>query len=274
MGDGARKEAGEPPVLYDYGSCRKASDEDSIETMAINYLGYLFIFINCILWPLRSYIALQKHPIGQPISTPKAKRYAVGITLTLLQTGFALWTAFDNHLAILGPFSIDIAGIVATLIFLTITLGTLPWLVQRRSAGWKMRFYSILPTTTREKTAWVFICIIVAVGEETIYRAVTLGIFYRLTGSYWIGAIIAAAVFALNHLVQGWISTGTILVIGLGFHLLVRITGGLYAAIAAHFLYDLLAGIIYGRIARRESEKTDVLLFRAVQPQAERLKAR
>jgi membrane protease YdiL (CAAX protease family) len=225
--------------------------------MAISFLGYLFIFINCIFWPLRSYLALQKHPIGQPIDTPKAKRYAVGITLTLLQAAFALWTACDNHLALLGSFSAGIPGIIATLIFLAITLGTLPWMVRHRSDGWKMRFYSILPTTTGERTAWVFICIIVAVAEETIYRAVTLGLFYRLTGSYWMGALIAAAVFALNHLVQGWISAGTIFIIGMGFHLLVRITGGLYAAIAAHFFYDLLAGIIFGRIARKESEKIE-----------------
>jgi membrane protease YdiL (CAAX protease family) len=235
--------------------------------MSISYLGYLFIFITCILWPLRSYLALRKHPLGQPITTPKAKRYAVGITLTLLQAGFATWIAFDNRLVIGGSFSVDITGIIATLIFLAITLGTLPWLVRHRSDGWKMRFYSILPTTTKERSAWIFICVLVAVGEEIIYRAVTFGLFYKLTGRYWIGAIIAAAVFALNHLVQGWISTGTIFVIGLGFHLLVRITGGLYAAIAAHFFYDLLAGIIFGRIARKESGKIESTQNETLVPQ-------
>ena len=221
--------------------------------MTISYLGYFFLFINCIFWPLRSYRALRRHPIGQPIATPRPKRYAVGIVLTLFQAGLALGTAFDNSLPLFGSLRIDAPGIAATIAFIAITLGTLPWIVRHRSPGWKMRFFSILPATKGERTAWLFICVIVAISEEIIYRAVSFGLFYRLTGSYWIAITIAAAVFALNHLVQGWISAGTIFIIGLGFHLLVQITGGLYAAIAAHFIYDLLAGIIFGRIARKES---------------------
>jgi membrane protease YdiL (CAAX protease family) len=81
---------------------------------------------------------------------------------------------------------------------------------------------------------------------------VIFGLFYRLTESFWIAAGISSAVFAFNHLVQGWISAGTVFIIALGFHLLVFFTGGLYAAIAAHFIYDLLAGLFYGRKAPRE----------------------
>jgi membrane protease YdiL (CAAX protease family) len=223
--------------------------------MTISYLGYFFLFVTCVFWPLRSYRALRKHPIGQPITTPRPKRYAVGIALTLLQAALALWTAFDNGLPLFGSLRVNVLGIAATLVFLAITLGTLPWIVRHRSPGWRMRFFSILPTTTGERTAWLFICAIVAVSEEIIYRAVTFGLFYKLAGNYWIAIVLAAAVFALNHLVQGWISAGTIFIIGLGFHLLVRITGGLYAAIAAHFFYDLMAGIVFGRVARKESEK-------------------
>jgi membrane protease YdiL (CAAX protease family) len=224
--------------------------------MKINILGYLFLLVIGIYWPLRSYWALRKNPIGKPITTPKSKRYAVGITITIAQTAFAFLTAWYNPLPkLFGSSQITASGVLATIVFLAITLGTLPWLVKHRSAEWRMRFYSILPETARQRTAWVFICLIVAVGEEVLYRAVAWGLLYRLTGNYWIAGVIAALVFGLNHLVQGWISTGIIFFIGLGFHLLILISGGLYAAIAAHFIYDLCAGLIFGRLAQNEMRK-------------------
>lgn len=220
--------------------------------MNISFLGYCFLFLMCILWPVRSYKALRANPMGAPITTPKWKRYSIGITLTLAQTGFAFWTAANNQLRIFGNWNLSASGILATLIFAAITLGTLPWLVRHRSPAWRRRFYSILPATQAERAAWIGICIIVAVGEEVVYRAVVWGLFYKITGDYWTASVIAAAVFALNHLVQGWISIGTIFVIGLGFHLLVLITGGLSGAILGHFLYDFLAGWHFGKKALQE----------------------
>lgn len=223
--------------------------------MKIGFLGYLFLFTICIYWPLRSYRALRKNPIGNPISAPKSKRYAIGITITIAQAAFAFLVAWSDHIPLFGSRQITSSGILGLVVFLTVTLGSLPLLVKHRSTEWRMRFFSILPETARERTAWVFICVIVAVGEEVLYRAVLWSLIYRLTGSYWIAAVIAAMVFALNHLVQGWFSTGSIFIIGLGFHLLIQISGGLYAAILAHFIYDLSAGLIYGRVARKETRK-------------------
>jgi membrane protease YdiL (CAAX protease family) len=224
--------------------------------MTIRLLAFCFLFINCVCWPLRSFLALRKHPIGQPIATPKGKRYISGIGFTLFQAVLALWTAYDSRLPVFGSLRIDLPGILVTIAFLAITLGTLPWLVQHRSPGWRMRFYSILPTTSGERAVWWFICILAAVAEEIVYRGVAFGLFYRLTGSFWAAAILAAVVFASHHLVQGWISAGTIFIVGLGFQLLVQITGGLYAAIAAHFVYDLVAGLVFGRAAQKELGRT------------------
>jgi membrane protease YdiL (CAAX protease family) len=223
--------------------------------MKIDILGYLFLLVICIYWPLRSYGALRANPIGKPISTPKSKRYAVGITITIAQAVIAFLTAWYNQLPLFGSSQITAFGVLATIVFLAMTLGTLPWLVKHRSAEWRMRFYSILPETAKQRTAWVFICMIVAVGEEVLYRAVAWELLYRLTGNYWIAGVIAALVFGLNHLVQGWVSTGIIFFIGLGFHLLILISGGLYAAIVAHFIYDLCAGLIFGRLAQNEMRK-------------------
>jgi hypothetical protein len=112
--------------------------------MTISLLGYCFLFIICIFWPLRSYLALQKHPIGQAIVAPKHRRYIFGLLLTLLQTGFAWWISMDNSIPLWGSFQIHLSGILATALFLAITLGTLPWLVKRRSPGSRRDFWSLL----------------------------------------------------------------------------------------------------------------------------------
>lgn len=222
--------------------------------MTVSLPGYVFLLAIGVLLPLRSWLALRKHPLGAPIAAPKAKRYRVGITLTLLQAAFAFYVAVDNRLQpLFGSLRFDAATVLATLALLAVALWTLRWMVRHRSPGWRMRFYSILPETPRQRVVWVFICMIVAVAEEVLYRAVLWGLLERLTGDYWISALLASLVFALNHLVQGWISTGTIFVIGFGFHLLVDVSGGLYAAVAAHFVYDLSAGLCYSGAARKES---------------------
>ncbi|MBN2339647.1 MAG: CPBP family intramembrane metalloprotease [Acidobacteria bacterium] len=222
--------------------------------MTVRLSGYLLLVAVGVLLPLRSWLALRHHPLGAPIDVPKAKRYRVGISLTLLQAAFALWVAVDNRLQpLFGSFRLDAGTVLGTLALLALSLGLLQWMVRHRSPGWRMRFYSILPETGRQRVVWVFICMIVAVAEEVLYRAVLWGLLERLTGDYWIAAVLASLVFALNHLVQGWISTGTIFVIGFGFHLLVHVSGGLYAAVAAHFIYDLCAGLCYSGAARKES---------------------
>jgi membrane protease YdiL (CAAX protease family) len=69
-----------------------------------------------------------------------------------------------------------------------------------------------------------------------------------LTGSLWAAALIASAVFGFSHLVQGWKSAGIVTGVALALHGLVVASGTLLIAIGAHFLYDLIAGLAFGRL--------------------------
>jgi hypothetical protein len=57
-----------------------------------------------------------------------------------------------------------------------------------------------------------------------------------------------AALFGAAHAVQGWKSGGAIALISLGLQGLVLLAGSRYVAMAVHVVYDLAAGLTYGRL--------------------------
>ncbi len=107
------------------------------------------------------------------------------------------------------------------------------------------KVYLFMPHGPLEKGLWVVISALAGFGEELIYRGVLWELLTRLTGSLSLAALLAAIAFALGHSYQGWQSLLVIFVFSLLFHALVWLTGSLAPAMAAHFLYDLTAGMMY-----------------------------
>ena len=66
----------------------------------------------------------------------------------------------------------------------------------------------------------------------------------------WPAAIIASAVFAVAHIIQGSVVALFIFVVSIGFHGLVRYCGDLYTAMVVHFLYDVAIGYIVGFVLK------------------------
>jgi membrane protease YdiL (CAAX protease family) len=66
-----------------------------------------------------------------------------------------------------------------------------------------------------------------------------------------VGALVAAAVFGFSHLVQGWKSAGIVTGVALLLQGLVAVSGSLLLPVAVHFLYDLIAGLAYGRLGHQ-----------------------
>lgn len=91
----------------------------------------------------------------------------------------------------------------------------------------------------RSRPLWhiVLLCAIVALCEELLFR----GALQHAFGPYWTSIIFAAIhVRYLKH----WIPTGLVFAISYGFGLLLTHTGTIWAPIFAHFLVDLVMGII------------------------------
>ena len=73
----------------------------------------------------------------------------------------------------------------------------------------------------------------------------------RLVGDVWIAAALCVAMFAVAHAVQGGRTVVIIVAFAAAFHALVALSGSLYVAMGAHALYDVLAGLNYGRLGER-----------------------
>jgi membrane protease YdiL (CAAX protease family) len=106
------------------------------------------------------------------------------------------------------------------------------------------------PQSPRDFAAWAGISLLAGVTEEVIYRGVLLGIIEPLLGSYWPAVAVCVLVFALGHWAQGRGAMLIIVFFALAFHVLVRVTGDLYTAIAVHVAYDFGAGVLLWAAAR------------------------
>ncbi len=74
-----------------------------------------------------------------------------------------------------------------------------------------------------------------------------------LTGSVMVAVLIASLVFALAHALQGWRGMLAIFFIALAMHGLVLFSKSLLPAMAAHALYDAIAGWLIPRWVERDT---------------------
>ncbi|MEK0314165.1 CPBP family intramembrane glutamic endopeptidase [Cohnella sp. 56] len=91
----------------------------------------------------------------------------------------------------------------------------------------------------RARPLWhiALLCAVVGFCEELLFR----GALQHAFGPYWTSIIFAAIhVRYLRH----WIPTGLVFAISYGLGLLMSHTGTIWAPIVAHFLVDLVMGII------------------------------
>jgi membrane protease YdiL (CAAX protease family) len=122
----------------------------------------------------------------------------------------------------------------------------------RRSVAERKRLtYLFMPRTRSERAWWIVTSLAAGISEEISWRGVQWVLLTRLLGSVWIAAALCVAMFAVAHAVQGGRTVAIIVAFAAAFHALVALSGSLYVAMAAHTLYDVLAGLNYGRLGER-----------------------
>jgi membrane protease YdiL (CAAX protease family) len=111
--------------------------------------------------------------------------------------------------------------------------------------------YLFMPRDGVERAWWIAVAVAAGISEEITWRGVQWVLLTRLVGNVWIAAALCAVMFALAHAVQGTRSMAIIVLFGAAFHGLVAASGSLYVAMAAHALYDVVAGLAYGRLGEQ-----------------------
>ena len=106
------------------------------------------------------------------------------------------------------------------------------------------------PVDQREQRMWVVLSLSAGIGEELVWRGVLPALLTRATSSFVFAVILCVMSFAIAHAIQGLRSVLAIAAFALAFHGLVWISGSLYVGMAAHFIYDVIAGFTYAQFAR------------------------
>jgi membrane protease YdiL (CAAX protease family) len=205
-----------------------------------------WLVLICAVIPVLAWISKRK--IDQGLRLPRRAIYAEAL---VLQTAlFLIAAALAWYLGVplfprVAPDGSDLllaAGILA----LALTAAFGGWRFASPEA--KERIRMLLPSTRGERMAWILVSAAAAIGEETVYRGLLPRLLESLSGSFVLAIVVSVIVFSLAHLIQGWTSALIVGLFALGFHAMVTSSGALWTAIAVHFLYDLLAGLMLGRV--------------------------
>jgi membrane protease YdiL (CAAX protease family) len=116
-----------------------------------------------------------------------------------------------------------------------------------------------VPQASNEMGWWIALSITAGIAEEFAYRGVLFGILIYWIPNWWAAALLCALAFALGHSIQGWKNVVIIFTMSVIFQALVWFTGTLYIAMAAHAIYDVIAGFTYLRLYKQTGPQVNAV---------------
>jgi membrane protease YdiL (CAAX protease family) len=106
------------------------------------------------------------------------------------------------------------------------------------------------PTGEGQMVLAVFLVVVVAVVEETIFRGYLLRRFAQLTASPIAAVLLSAAIFSLGHSYEGTAGMATVGFLGVIFAAVYLWRGSLVAPIVMHLLQDIIGLVIVPLVSR------------------------
>jgi membrane protease YdiL (CAAX protease family) len=216
---------------------------------AVGSVGTLHLVVFALWVPLLAWGSARRI---DRLPLPPRKRYYLSVLVQQTLFGaFSLWVAYRLGIHLFPRPSLTplmtLAG--AVVLGLAVVLLYPRWV--KAIAERNRRVFLVSPRDGVERALWAAVSLAAGVIEEISYRGVLYWVVWQLTGSVTASVAICSIAFGLGHLVQGWAAAAIITGFAAGFHGLVIASGSLYPAMAVHFIYDLIAGFSYGRLAER-----------------------
>ncbi len=184
---------------------------------------------------------------GRPL--PPRRVHFIGTALTIwMLTAFSIAVAYVERIVLFPAQLPHVAGAIAgvVMLFATVAFMRPRW---RRAVERRTRIVHLfMPRDRTERLLWVLVAASAGFGEEITWRAVQPVLLTRLIGHPVLAAALVAVSFGIGHMVQGWRSAAIIVAFAASFQVVVWLSGSLYVAMAVHFLYDVTAGLTYGKI--------------------------
>ncbi len=107
----------------------------------------------------------------------------------------------------------------------------------------------LIPRDPAQMALALFLVIVVAVAEETVFRGYLIRRLAGGTGSVPVALVVSSAVFSLGHGYEGTAGVATVGVLGLALGAVYLWRGSLIAPITMHFLQDFFAVVVTAWLA-------------------------
>lgn len=125
----------------------------------------------------------------------------------------------------------------------------LAWMLRIRTTGTTV--LALLPHGAIEIALWVAVAVSAGICEETIFRGYLQPQLIAMTGRREAGLVLAAAIFGLGHLYQGWRNAIVIGFYGLMFGVLAYWRRSVRPGMIAHAWHDTFSGVLYSILLKR-----------------------
>ena len=211
----------------------------------LDAIGWLFLGVICVLLPLG---AVRQHR-RMAAGTLRPTRMAIYASAVVTHTAFVLMVLLVVRSERLDLFpAYRLTTLHALVGLAALAIGLLPVFERFRidDPFARERVRLIAPRTPADFGFFYLVAVTAGVAEELTYRGLLFTLLAALTRSWWLAAIVAASVFGIAHLFQGWKSAGLAALMGLRDQIVVGFTGTLFVAIVVHTLHDVITGTIVG----------------------------
>jgi len=235
---------------------------------SIDPLLAIFVLIVAVFMP---YVAVKSGAkLKRGAALPPARLiHLQTLIMLLVLTAFGVFVARRVGIVLFPPVRVDAVrwGVGAAFVAGMLGFGAARW---RWRADWeRRRLVGLLPREAGGWVMWTALSLAAGVGEEIIFRGVLHAAFEYWFGTmlggsgaaggsgvhsaaWWIATVLSAAAFGLGHGVQGWSAAAVTFVMAMVLQGFALWSESLYLPMAQHFTYDLLAGAMYVRLARRD----------------------
>lgn len=219
-------------------------------------LASLLVVLPWLAW--RSALRLREARSGTeaPGTPPLPSRSGIFIGTLILLSSLFLLAWLTGRTFGFDPFHIERLGTRELLAGLAALAGAfgLRWLSQAIRGEAERRnlpAFALMPRTSTEWGLYLATAVSAGLAEETAYRGVGMALLTWSTDSPILSAAVLSVAFGLAHLTQEWKSVAIVIAMALLMHGLVAFTGTLVIAMVVHTVYDVIAGILGSRDARR-----------------------
>ncbi len=185
----------------------------------------------------------------------KTPIYIQSMVMQIGLFALAYYAAKLEEIKIVITSKFTITSIAAGIGFIILSL-TIAWASQKYSRQKQdSTLHHLLPDTNMDRVLWIVACMVAAFCEEYVYRGTLFQLMMLQTNGIWIAAaLLSSIVFAFGHGTQGQKAILQIIPFALGFHALVYISGGLLLPMIAHFIYNIMVELLFGRKIKEDAE--------------------